>query len=631
MKKILFFILALSITVISSAQSKGTMLYRGKQIAPAISVSNIDIPAVIGQLDPNILVSNKRILDDPVSSVTLYDLQTNAAIQKRLYLYPDGTLGTTATWSQVATPFADRGTGYNYYDGTSFGPEPVARMESIRTGWPNYCPFGPNGELVIAHQATGNLVMSTRATKGTGAWTQTVLPNALPTGVTTMWWARAVTNGTTHTNIHIIALTLPVGNGGVAYNGIDGSLLYCNSTDAVVTFSAWTQLPGTTSADYTFFEGDSYAFAEPEGNTIAFTAGGDVIDLFLMKSIDNGTTWTKTVIWQSLYNLGGTSPHFYNACGGSQTVVLDNTGTAHVACEFSQDSAYGASNHYYNRTAYGIIYWNEHMAQLRQDCNWDSLYAAHQMIGWLMDTSVLSFPLANLTETGGPLTRYPQLEIDNMNNIFLEYASATTLTDPNGNNFHHIFGRYGILSGDTVGWRYIDTSTLVDITSDFLQFYFSDCDYPSVSPIVANPPGEYIVYILFQKDDYAGSYVQSIGQTNWVGQSSPDSNYMVLHQWEIFEPDGIPEKYNKPTFSVGQNFPNPVDGLTKVNVYLMNSGDLSLKVSNLTGQTLMNMEKSNVQPGVSQFVIDASTFPSGVYFYTVKQGDKSITKKMVVE
>ena len=66
----------------------------------------------------------------------------------------------------------------------------------------------------------------------------------------------------------------------------------------------------TTSADYTFFEGDSYAFAEPEGNTIAFTAGGDVIDLFLMKSIDNGTTWTKTVIWQSLYNLGEL-PHIF--------------------------------------------------------------------------------------------------------------------------------------------------------------------------------------------------------------------------------------------------------------------------------------------------------------------------------
>jgi hypothetical protein len=106
---------------------------------------------------------------------------------------------------------------------------------------------------------------------------------------------------------------------------------------------------------------------------------------------------------------------------------------------------------------------------------------------------------------------------------------------------------------------------------------------------------------------------------------------MVLHQWIITEPWGIPEKHDKPAFSVGQNFPNPVEGMTKVNVYLMNSGDLSLKVTNLTGQTLMNMEKSNVQPGVSQFVIDASTLPAGVYFYTVKQGDQSITRKMIVQ
>ena len=45
----------------------------------------------------------------------------------------------------------------------------------------------------------------------------------------------------------------------------------------------------------------------------------------------------------------------------------------------------------------------------------------------------------------------------------------------------------------------------------------------------------------------------------------------------------------------------------------------------------MNMEKTNVLPGVSQFVIDASQLSSGVYFYTVKQGDKSITKKMIVQ
>jgi hypothetical protein len=213
--------------------------------------------------------------------------------------------------------------------------------------------------------------------------------------------------------------------------------------------------------------------------------------------------------------------------------------------------------------------------------------------------------------------------IDDRNKIFLVYASATTLNDPDSNNFFHIFGRDGTLSADTVKWS---NDTLVDITGDWLQFYFSDCTFPSVAPT-----SDANIYILFQKDDFAGSYVASIGQSPWVGQSTPDSNYMVLHQWTKPINTGIHEQNAKPAFTVGQNFPNPVEGLTKVNVYLMKSGDLSLKITNLTGQTLMNMEKSNVQPGVSQFVIDASQLPAGVYFYTVRQGDKSITKKMIVE
>ena len=623
MKKILFFILAICLALSSSAQRKGSMLKRANHIDYALHATNIDIPTVVGQLHPNDLVSNKGVLDDPVSSVTIYDVQTNDAMGRRLYLYPDGTAGTTATWSQVASPFADRGTGYNYYNGTSFGPEPTARIESIRTGYTNYQPFGANGELVIAHESTGNLVMCSRTTRGTGAWTQQVLPNSLPTGVTEMLWPRVVTNGANRTNIHVIALTEPVSQGGKKYNGIDGALLYCNSLDGGVTFSAWTQLTGMTSANYIYFGVEAYSFAEPKGDTIAFTFGGDVNDLVLMKSTDNGTTWTKTVIWHSLYDLGGSSPHYFCACGGSQSVVLDNTGIAHVACNWAYDSAYNASGNYYNRREYGIIYWNEHMAQIRQDCDWDSLYKSHQMIGWLKDTNVYSFPIANLTE-GGPLTRQPQLVIDNNNKIFLVYAGATTLTDPDGNNFTHIFGRDGTLSGDTVKWS---NDTLVEITSDFLQFYFSDCVYPSVSPTTDNS-----VYILFQKDDYAGSYVEYVTEgSSYVGQSAPDSNYMVLHKWHKPITVGINEKHEIPAFTVGQNFPNPVNGLTKVNVYLMNSGNLSLKVTNLTGQTLMSMEKSNVQPGVSQFVIDASQLSAGVYFYTVKQGDKSITKKMVIE
>jgi hypothetical protein len=95
--------------------------------------------------------------------------------------------------------------------------------------------------------------------------------------------------------------------------------------------------------------------------------------------------------------------------------------------------------------------------------------------------------------------------------------------------------------------------------------------------------------------------------------------------------DGIPEKQAQPTFAVSQNFPNPTTGLTKVNVYHQNAGDLDLKVTNLTGQTMMTLEKTNVLPGVSQFVIDGSRLSAGVYFYTVNQGNLQVTKKMIVQ
>ena len=66
------------------------MLKQANHIAPALSVSNIDLPVIVGELPPNNNVSNtKSINDDPVSSITRYDLQTNAAMGRRLFLYPD--------------------------------------------------------------------------------------------------------------------------------------------------------------------------------------------------------------------------------------------------------------------------------------------------------------------------------------------------------------------------------------------------------------------------------------------------------------------------------------------------------------------------------------------------------------
>lgn len=625
MKRILLLTAALCLVMSSFAQLGPSKQVSRKVIAPLerSTMTNVDLP-VIGHQPPNSIVSNKSIMDDPVTAVTRYDLQTNTSNERRLYLFPDGTVGTSATWSTQDASWTDRGTGYNYFDGTAWGAQPVARVETSRTGWPSYHPFGPTGELIIAHESTGPLVMNTRPVKGEGAWTQKLLP-ALPATIPVILWPRVVTNGANHTNIHVIALTGPTANGGVLFNGMNGAIVYSRSLDGGATFSDWVQLPGMTSAEYTSFTADIYAFAEPHGDTLAFTAGGSWQDQFMMKSTDNGTTWTKTVIYHSPYNLGGNSPGWFYCPDATMGIALDKSGIAHVAFGLQYDSGSPAAG-YYNILTQGVVYWNEHQPQLRADLNPDSLLATNNLIAWLKDTNVLHLPVAQLTYWYVSTTSNPELVIDKDNKVFLIYSGATSLVDPNSYNLRHVYARDGVITpaGNDILWH---NDTLVDVTGDWIQYNFAECTYACTSPT-----SDAYVYILFQKDDYGGSYVKGSTATGtWQGQTSPDDNSITLIKWAKPLWVGINEKHEKPTFSVGQNFPNPVNGLTKVNVYLQNAGSLSMKVANLTGQTLMNMEKSNVQPGVSQFVIDGSQLTAGVYFYTVTQGDKSITKKMIVQ
>jgi hypothetical protein len=82
-----------------------------------------------------------------------------------------------ATWTfglLDASTFPDRGTGYNYYDGSAWGSAPTQRAESVRTGWPSYAPLGETGECFIAHTSTA-LNFAKRAVKGTGTWTEQVV------------------------------------------------------------------------------------------------------------------------------------------------------------------------------------------------------------------------------------------------------------------------------------------------------------------------------------------------------------------------------------------------------------------------------------------------------------------------
>jgi photosystem II stability/assembly factor-like uncharacterized protein len=88
---------------------------------------------------------------------------------------------------------------------------------------------------------------------------------------------------------------------------------------------------------------------------------------------------------------------------------------------------------------------------------------------------------------------------------------------------------------------------------------------------------------------------------------------------------GIPFEY-----SLGQNFPNPFNPVTKINFQIPVKGNVSLKVYNQLGQEVAVLADKFMSVGYYSADFDASRLSSGVYFYRLITGSYYATKKMVL-
>jgi hypothetical protein len=84
------------------------------------------------------------------------------------------------------------------------------------------------------------------------------------------------------------------------------------------------------------------------------------------------------------------------------------------------------------------------------------------------------------------------------------------------------------------------------------------------------------------------------------------------------------------TYKLNNNYPNPFNPSTKISYSIPRKSMVTLEVYDLAGNqisTLVNEEKS---AGSYEVVFEASQLTSGVYFYTLRTGNYTETKKMVV-
>jgi photosystem II stability/assembly factor-like uncharacterized protein len=303
-------------------------------------------------------INNIQGASSQVIGYTTYQLQTNASTGNSFVKNTDGSL--SAAWNLSLTTnasFPDRGAGYNYYDGSTWQPTPTARVESVKTGFPSIAVTASGAEVLAAHEGSVGIRISRRPTKGTGAWAETNI------GVLG-FWPSIVAGGSDGNSIHMISHS----------GGNFGRLAYSRSLDGGVTWDILNSIiPQIDSTQYKGFRGDTYSI-DARGNVIAIVVGGYTHDVVLLKSTDNGNTWTKTIVKQfpiQLYdettmntdlNTDGTGDQI-PTCDETVSLLIDNSNTVNVW--------YGKTVVFQNpATAFvslinstdGIMYWKEGMA-----------------------------------------------------------------------------------------------------------------------------------------------------------------------------------------------------------------------------------------------------------------------------
>jgi hypothetical protein len=551
---------------------------------------------------------------------TVYDLQSNGSSPYgRVVRFSDGTFGAVWTRGMSPTTYPDRGTGYNYHNGTSWNEEPLARIETVRTGWPSLAQLGVNGEVVVAHGASGGLVMSRRVTKGEGSWTQSTLP--LPAGVNTTWWSRMVTGGNDKNTIHVIVLTLPTANGGVVYQGQDGALLYYRSTDGGNTWSEpGIILDGLGAADYTNFTADSYTWIEPDGDNLAFIISDTWSDLILMKSADNGASWQKTVVWEHPYPLwnGEVTDTIYCPDGAAHG-AFDKNGKIHMVFGVNREISDGSATSWFPFVD-GVAYWNESMPAWtggdQMHClDPDLLYESGHLIGWMQDVDgngsieLVGNTVEAIAKYYLSPTSFPQIAFDDQDRAVVIFSSITEGYNNDAQDYRHIWARASSDNGNTWG-------QFLDITDDPIHM-FDECVFPVIAAGSGND-----WYLLYQYDNEPGLAIRG-------DEDSPTDNYLNFYYLSkiinhIDQPGELEAAVSPP-------FPNPAQSESVVNITLSAHSDVQVQLVSLDGKEVYLKNYGTMMAGIHPLLIPVDSMEPGIYVLKVKLEGSVICKKLLVQ
>lgn len=128
---------------------------------------------------------------------------------------------------------------------------------------------------------------------------------------------------------------------------------------------------------------------------------------------------------------------------------------------------------------------------------------------------------------------------------------------------------------------------------------------------------EMISYSFVDKGLNAGSYVYRLKQRDYDGTF----DYLNEVQVDVTTPL---------EYSLEQNFPNPFNPSTKIRYSIPDAGLVAIKVYDVLGNEVAELVNEQKDAGRYELLYNASNLSSGVYYYQIKSGSFTETKKFML-
>lgn len=101
------------------------------------------------------------------------------------------------------------------------------------------------------------------------------------------------------------------------------------------------------------------------------------------------------------------------------------------------------------------------------------------------------------------------------------------------------------------------------------------------------------------------------------------SGYCVDGGPRLFDPNG--------KIHLGQNEPNPSEGITKISIEIVETGTTKLFIVDMLGRVVKEIIDNSLAPGKHDFDVYTGDLNSGVYFYILETPTSSLMKKMEIK